>query len=508
MKSFSLPTWKFVWQHYVYAVGLVVLVQVINLILGPAFSLANASMLFLLIVICCAYFWGVGVSLVSALLSSVLLFYYLTPMHRFAIDTLEGLLTLLVFVFVALLISQLTSRIRHQASQAAHRERMARSLYQFSRRIAAGSTLLRLVEAIVEQMSTTLSVPVALCLPQAERLTLMHVHPAGHQWDQLTWAAAQWCWNNQQTGGCGTQTFGEAAWFFMPLTVAEESVGLIALQAQGHALFWQQDTQHLLHSLANQAAVAIVRMKVEALEQKNKLLAESDRLRSALLSSVSHDLRTPLASVMGSITSLQNYYHKYSDTTRGELLDSAHQEAKRLDCYIGNLLYMAKLETGALALTVKEVGSEDILAQALDIFATALTDRTLTLEVASALPLVYADPILTEKVFINVLENALKYSPEGTAIRIAADVVDGTVQWQFGDQGVGMQPEQLTQVFDLFYRAEKADRVAAGSGMGLAICKGLVEAQGGKIWATSQGINQGSCFFIALPVQRKTYHEK
>jgi two-component system sensor histidine kinase KdpD len=230
-----------------------------------------------------------------------------------------------------------------------------------------------------------------------------------------------------------------------------------------------------------------------------RVLAETERLRSTLLSSVSHDLRTPLASIIGSATSLLSYGAEYDETAQTELLQTIREEAERLDRYVGNLLSMTRLESGALELRRDWADPGDLVASALAQLAPRLSQHAVVVESEPGVPLVQVDFVLMEQVLVNLLDNAAKYAPLATTIRVSIGSVEGAVQIAVVDEGGGMAPEDLERVFDKFYRVGRGDSQAESTGLGLSICRGIVEAHGGRVYARLRTDDSGTVFTVELP---------
>jgi two-component system sensor histidine kinase KdpD len=265
------------------------------------------------------------------------------------------------------------------------------------------------------------------------------------------------------------------------------------------------DQRQLLEALAGQAAVALERTQLVREMERARLLSETERLRDALLSSVSHDLRTPLVSIIGAVTSLLTYGATYDEATRRDLLVTIQEEAERLNRFVGNLLDMMRLESGVLKLNREWVEMGDVIGTALARrLAQPLGQYQLVVEVEPGLPMLRLDFVLVEHVLVNLLENAARYSPPGTTIRINARRNDQVVVVEVTDEGVGIPPEDLERIFDKFYRVQRGDRQGAGTGLGLSICRGIVEAHGGHISARSPD-RQGSRLHPDLSPRARAY---
>jgi two-component system sensor histidine kinase KdpD len=292
-------------------------------------------------------------------------------------------------------------------------------------------------------------------------------------------------------------------WFYLPLATARGAVGILGLQFDLPGVVISPDQRRLLEALAGQAAVAIERTRLVRDMEQARLLTETERLRDALLSTVSHDLRTPLASIIGAVSSLLTYGATYDENTRRELLLTIQEEAERLNRFVGNLLDMMRLEAGALELKREWVEIDDVIGTALSRLGQSLTQFQLVVEVQPALPMIWIDFILVEHVLVNLLENAAKYSPPQTTIRVNARREEQSIVLEVADEGIGVPATELEQIFDKFYRVQRGDRQGAGTGLGLSICRGIIEAHGGKISARAPTSGKGTLFTVTFPIEKE-----
>ena len=289
-------------------------------------------------------------------------------------------------------------------------------------------------------------------------------------------------------------------WLFVPIRTSRSPVGVIGVLPQKAGRELGASERRLLEAVGNQAAVAIERLTLADDIDQARLGAERERLRSAMLTSVSHDLRTPLASIIGALSSLRSYRDRYDAETRDELLGTALSEAERLDRFVGNLLDMTRLDAGAIAPKREAVDVGDLISTALRRAAPILKDRVIASVVPPGLPPLSLDFVLAEQVLFNLLDNAAKYSPAGGRIEVEARAAGGAVEIVVRDEGPGIPAEALDRLFHKFYRADAGDRQRAGTGLGLAIAKGFVEAQGGTIAARNRIDRSGAEFVVRYPV--------
>jgi two-component system, OmpR family, sensor histidine kinase KdpD len=313
-------------------------------------------------------------------------------------------------------------------------------------------------------------------------------------------AAAQWAFDNERPAGRGADTLPGAKRLFLPMRTGRGTIGVIGLDADGTGPILTPEGRRLLDALADMGALAIERVRlVEDLDRAERA-AETDRLRQALLTSISHDLRTPLASVLGAASTLRDLEAALAPDAKAELLGTIIGEAERLNRFIANLLDMTRLEAGAVAPNLSPQDVAETVDTALRRTQKVLAAHRVAVEVAPDLPPLALDPVLFEQVLVNLLDNAAKYAPEGSTVTVRAERDGAQVRIRVLDEGGGLAEADLERIFDKFYRAQKGDRVRAGTGLGLAISRGFVEAMGGTITARNRRDRGGACFTIALPV--------
>jgi two-component system sensor histidine kinase KdpD len=315
--------------------------------------------------------------------------------------------------------------------------------------------------------------------------------------------AAEWAFHFEDLSGRGTNTIEEAGRLYQPMRGPERPIGVLGMADAEHHDFHDPEYRWLLEALATLAAAAIERADVSRRMADARVLAEAESMRAALLSSISHDLRTPLATIVGSASALQSYGATLDDETRRDLLAAIREEAERLNRFIRNLLEMTKLEVGAVTPKRQWAALEDIVGAALEQLGKLLDVADIRTEIAPDLPLAYVDFVQIEQALVILLENAIAYSPAGAPVELSAeaDSVTGNFRISIADRGIGILPHDLPRIFDKFYRAQYRDRKVAGTGLGLSICKGLVEAHGGTVRAESEGRNRGARFSVELPLE-------
>jgi two-component system sensor histidine kinase KdpD len=470
-------------------------------ILNRVVPVQNISLVFLMAVLATAIGGGLLPSLLTCCLSVLAYnFFFLPPLYTLTIADPDNVVALFFFLIVAVIVSNLAAATRNQILSARHRARVTAELYGFSRKLAAIGSLDDLLWAAAYQVAALLRVRVVLLLPDGDGLGVRAGYPPEDFLDDADLAAARWCWEHNQAAGRGADTLPGAKRLFLPLRTARGPVAVIGIDRDEPGPMLSPDESRLLDALGDQTAVAIERIDLAEDIDEVRLTAETERLRNALLTSISHDLRTPLASILGAASSLRSYGSLHDDASREELLATIQEEAERLNRFVGNLLDMTKLESGVLALRWQMIDIADIVGTALRRSARILAEHRVTLDLAADLPELRADFTLLEQVLVNLIDNAAKYSAEGTEITIRSRTRTGAVTIDVIDEGSGLTPGEEERIFDKFYRLNTEDRRRAGTGLGLAICRGFVEALGGGIGASNRGDRQGAIFTVTLPI--------
>jgi len=357
-----------------------------------------------------------------------------------------------------------------------------------------------LLWATAYQVAHMLDLYVVLLLPEGENLEVRAGYPPEDVLDSGDMAAARWAFAQGQPAGRGADTLPGARRLFLPLRTTRGVAGIIGLDGRKEGPLLTPDRQRLLDALLDQAALAIERIQLAADIDRARLQAETERLRAALLTSISHDLKTPLASILGAASSLRLYRDQLDPAAQGDLARTIQEEAERLNHFIANLLDMTRLESGAVTPQLDLIDLADVVGSALRRAAPLLAQHPVTLEIEEGLPLLRLDPVLFEQVLFNLLDNAAKYSPADTGITLRAAREGDKVRIRILDRGEGLPENDLERIFDKFYRVQARDRQRAGTGLGLAICRGFLETMNGTITAANRSDGKGAAFTITLPV--------
>jgi len=486
--------------QYGWGALVVAVCTVVGAVLGRYSSITDVAMVYLLGAGVVATRYGRGPSVFAAFLSiGAFDFFFVPPQYTFSVTDVRYVLTFTVMLGIALVISGLTLRIREQAETARTRERRTGALYAMSRELAAARGQRELIDVATRHLQDTFGAQAQFLLPDATgRVAVPVGTPPGYPLDDKELSVAQWVFSQGRTAGVGTDTLPGSQAFYQPLVASRGTVGVVGLRPADPARFEDPTLRQLVETFAGQAALALERGLLTEQTQREQLEIEAERLRTALLSSLSHDLRTPLAAITGAASSLLEERSGLSDATRRDLLKTILEEAERMTRLIANLLDMIRVESGALEVQKEWQPLEEVIGVALIRLDVRLRDHPVGVRLPPDLPLVPLDAVLVEQVFVNLLENAVKYTPAGTQIEISAVAESGVVRVEVADRGPGLPAGEEVRVFEKFYRApETAAR--GGIGLGLAICRGIITAHGGRIWAENRP-GGGAAFRFTLPL--------
>ena len=477
------------------------------LLLQPHAGVENADLFLLTAIVGVAVRFGLGPSLVAVVAASLSYnFFFLPPVYTLTIADPTNVAAFVLFSVVAVVVSNLAARARLTAVVSQARAKSSERLFGFSRKLAACASLDDVLWATSAQVAAMLKVRVVLLLPEDKAVTVRAGYPPEDMLEEADLAAAQWAFDNERPAGRGADTLPGAKRLFLPMRTGRGTIGVIGLDADGTGPILTPEGRRLLDALADMGALAIERVRlVEDLDRAERA-AETDRLARALLTSISHDLRTPLASVLGSASTLRDLDAALPAESKAELLATIIEEAERLNRFIVNLLDMTRLEAGAVTPNLAAQDVAETVDTALRRTQSILAGHAVAVEVEvdPDLPTLNVDPVLFEQVLVNLLDNAAKYAPEGSTVTVRARHEGRTVRIEVLDEGFGLPDGDVERVFDKFYRVRKSDHVRAGTGLGLAIARGFVEAMGGTVTAGNRRDRLGAAFTITLPVPART----
>jgi two-component system, OmpR family, sensor histidine kinase KdpD len=492
-------------RPYLAALAVIALALGVAKLIRPVFGIENVDLVFLTAVVSVAVRFGLWPSLLASVVASLSYnFFFLPPVYTFTITDPTNIAAFFFFMVIAILVSNVAARVRTQAVSAFGRVRTTESLYAFSRKLAGTATLDDVLWATAYQIALMLRVRVVLLLPEQGVITVKAGYPPEDELDKADLAAANWAWSNDRPAGRGSDTLPGAKRLFLPMRTGRGPIGVIGIDDDRTGPLLTPDQRRLLDALVDQSALAIERVQlVEDMDRAQRSI-ESDRLRAALLTSISHDLKTPLASVLGAASTMRDLSPKLSEAEKTDLLTTVIDESERLNRFIANLLDMTKLESGAVVPNASLQDPGEIVGSALRRAGKILTRHPVKLDLAPDLPMLQLDAVLFEQVLFNLLDNAAKYAANDTAIAIRAWRDKDSVCLQVIDEGAGIPAADLENVFDKFFRAQKGDHVRAGTGLGLAISRGFIEAMHGTISAANRADRPGAVLTIRLPIPPAT----
>jgi two-component system sensor histidine kinase KdpD len=488
-------------RGYIAAAAIIAACTALAWALFPYFSAVTLSMIYLAGVVCVAAWHGRGPSILASVLGVMAFdFCFIPPYLTFAVHDTQYLFTFAVMLGTGLLISTLTGRLTFQASLARKREQQAAALSELSRAllgIEQVAHLNRIRSQLEHLLYGDVFVLVSTNEPQRNQSALTPVEITPGILDHHEQAVADWVVQHSQPAGMGTDTLPSVPVLFVPLTTTGSPCGVLGVRARRPAIHVSPDQFRIIETVAGQVALAVQRIRSVEAARQAQLRFEREQLRSALLSAVSHDFRTPLAAIAGAGSTLAESGHALSHESRKELADSIVAETDRLNRLVSNLLDMTRLEAGSMELDREWHPLDDIVATVVRRLSRVLEAHRLTIEVPRSLPLVFLDELLFHQVLVNLLENAALHTPQNSEIRIAAGQCDNGIWLEVADTGLGFSPGDAERIFEKFYQGEHR-KVRFGTGLGLAICRGIVELHGGKIHASNRS-GGGAVFRIELP---------
>ncbi|WP_442113382.1 DUF4118 domain-containing protein [Pseudomonas sp. NUPR-001] len=488
-----------VWRHYLLALVATVLATGIAWGVSAVLPLPNISLVFLAAVLLVAVRSSLGPALACAAMSFLAYdFLFIPPNFSFSIQREEDVLTSLFFLLMAGLTGNLAARQRRQLQALRETQGQTNQLLELTRKLTAATDRQAVFTAAGQHLDGWNDLQVCLLERDVEG-RLQVASAATVQFNDNERAAADWAWQHGQAAGLGSDTLPNGRWWWWPLSVEEQPLALLGVRPrQGQSLTAQR--RRLLKALSQPLAQALARARLAEQLEAARLHGETEQLRSALLASVSHDLRTPLTAMRGSIDSLLALGEAIPQADRQELLEGTRNEAERLDRYIQNLLDMTRLGHGGLKLARDWVAPTDIVGSALNRLRVLLAPLQVTTQVPDDLPLLFVHAALIEQALVNVLENAARFSPANGRLQLQVTADAEYLRFAVSDEGPGIPPADREKIFDMFYTAARGDRGGQGTGLGLAICQGMIGAHGGHI-QVGEGIDgHGTCITLCLPL--------
>ena len=475
-------------------------------------AVPNLSMVFITAVLGSAALFGMWPAIYTSVLSFITYdFFFVEPLYTLTIDNAHEFFALAIFLIVGLATSTLAGRVRDQAQDAVGRMRATRRLYEFTRKLSTLASREEVAEGAVSMISTALSRPATVLLNDGAALQAAVSWPPLDELDAASLTAARWAHERNEPAGADTGTLPQVPWLFLPLRTPRAKVGAVGIAQTPGGPPLDGESRALLDTMAEQTAVAIERATLAGEMGTVKEAAETERVRNTLLASIGHDFRTPLASILGAATSLQEYGDKLAPETRTDLLGQIRDEAEALDRMVRDLLAITRLESGGLEVRRDWVDLGDIVQRAATAARRRFAGRRIEVE-TGAIDLAFGDATLLEQAIGNLVENALVHGGPDASVRIVLGQDEATLKVAVIDDGRGIAADVLPRIFDKFYSGRTADGQAGqwdgshgGVGLGLAIAKGVIEAQGGVLEAASPVANgHGARFVLSLPRRART----
>ena len=484
------------------SLGLVVGASLLCELARPFLAPTNMVMAYLLVVVLAAIRLGQKPAIMTAVLGVLAFdFFLVPPRFTFAVADTEYFVTFAALLIVGSVIGTLVAKTKRQAEALREREGLTDSLYHLSRDLGAAVDRRTVLNSVVRNIEETLDARVAIFLEDRERLDIA-VGSDDLIIDLKERVVADWAYRTRRPAGRGTETLGSATLIHLPLQVSGKVWGVLGIRLPRESDYRSEQTRRLLDAFCSQIALALERVEFAREIEQAQLVRSRENLERALLNSISHDLRTPLATITGVLGSFRDGVEHLSEPTRRELLETAWEEAGRLNRFVGNLLDMTRLEAGGVKPNLEECDIQDLIGCAVATFESRRQGRRIDIRVAPDLPMVRLDMVLMIQVLINLLDNALKYSPMDAPVEIAAQVSGKHLILEVADRGPGVREHELKWIFDKFYRVPAPEGVS-GTGLGLSICKGIVEAHGGKIRAENRA-EGGLRVIVAMPLGEET----
>ena len=484
-------------MSYLKSALMIAAVSLLGSMLLHAIALTNLAMLYILVVVITAIKWGKGPSLFAAVLSVLVFdFFFVPPKYSLTVAHVQYLIAFATLFVVGLVISTLALRAKEQAQEAKNREVQTLALYNLSKDLVKAGDFDKLYELAIGHIHRTVGANATIFVKSGDELKTISPG-SGYPFDEAEKNAAWEVLTSGKPAGWNAEPAATASTLYLPLNTGKESFGVIGVKFDQNDRPPSREQCLLLETFVNQIAFAFERLRLAEEVGNAKLLREAEKLQTAFLNSVSHDLRTPLASISGSLSSLI-HNPGIIETDKKILLDTAAEEANKLNQFVGDLLDMARVEAGALKIHRKPVEVGDLIRTSLEHMGKALSSFRISVIIPDGLPEVQIDFTLMLRVITNILDNAVKYSADDRRIEIAVERKTNDVEIRISDRGLGIPAADLALVFDKFYRTRRP-KGREGTGLGLSVCKGIVEAHGGKIWAENS-VGGGAIIHITLPM--------
>lgn len=487
------------WKVYAISLGVIAIATAINLLLYPYIRSSNLIMVYLLSVTGVALFGRTGPSVLASILSVLAYgFFFIPPFFTLAFNDYQVIFTLLGMLLVSQVISHLAILSRKQTETARLAERHTAALHTLSRQLASTRGIDKLLETATRYISDMFDSEVIAMLPENNQLVVHARYRTEEELSEKENGVAQWVYDLGQMAGLGTDTLPFSDALYVPLSASQGSIGVLRIHPTKPQHLFTPEQMHLLEACANQIALALEVDRLHEQTQKSELDIESGRVHNKLLQTVSHDLRTPLVAIMGAASTLIEMEGKLDDRAHKKLINEIYVESEQLNRLINNLLQITYLEAETIKLQKEPHSLKNVITTVINESSKKIGNKTIHTLLPSDLPQIPFDQTLIEEVFVNLIDNALKFTPTNSPIEISAVVINDYVQVNIEDKGPGIVPDEINKLFEKFYRGRKLSS-ERGLGLGLAICHSIIKAHGGEIWAENR-IGGGAAFRFTLPM--------
>lgn len=486
---------------YIISAVMVGTVTALCLLLNGHIDPANFAVIYILAVVLSAVWWGMWPSIFTSILGVLAFdFFFVHPLFTFAVSDLKYIYIFAGYLAVGIVVSLVASRVREQVRQAQEREQRTVVLYRLSRELAASDSIEEVAAAIKKNTGELLECSTAIYTGRSNEL-LLTAADVDFPVDEHERAVATWVLVNGSTAGALTRTLDASKGLYVPLKTVQGTIGVLGLYKWDNGIY----DMEMIEALSSQSSVAFQRAILAEASRAAERAKENNRLQAVLLNSISHDLRTPLVSITGALSTLKQDFDSMDPLVRSEMLETAYEESLHLNRLVGNLLDITRVESGTLKLNIKPCDLRDVIGSSLRVLKDRLENREAVVDIEDGIFEVPMDFALMMRVFVNLIDNAVKYSASQSMIKISAVLEGDNVLIKVIDNGFGIPAQDLERVFDKFYRAEKPRQIA-GTGLGLSICRGVVEAHHGKIWAENN-VSGGASVCMQIPenIKEKKY---
>jgi len=483
-------------RTYLWTLATVAAATGIGELMRGRFERTNIVMIYLLAVAAVSSRFGPREAALAAFASVVTFdFFFVPPIYQFAVSDTQYFVTFAVMLGVALLISSMTLRIRREARHSSERERRTAALFELSKELSRRRSKVDIAEVAAAQIRAVFEGDAVVLLPKDDRLAVVVPSKGGFEKDPKEHAAADWVCEHGEPAGSGTETLPSSTGLYLPLQGENSTLGVVGFRS-AKAETMAPSQRFLLETFVNGLAVAIERANLAKEFHDARIQVESEKIRSALLSSISHDLRTPLTSIAGAASSLQA---GIGDSR--ELVDTIFHESMRLNVQVQNLLDMTRLQSGDVELNLDWQSIEELIGSALRRSSELLGKRTIDVKLPDDLPLLQVDGGLVEKVFVNLFENVAAHTPPGSPLEVRGDVLTDAIRISVADRGPGIPKGSEARVFERFFG--RGGKEAGGFGLGLTIARAVMRLHGGRVWAKNRDDGPGAVFFVEFPKPAK-----